>query len=370
MARKYGVINQLSTKFEDYNYFINGVSGVGKTTLAYEIGKQITGSNEGTLIVSCGQEPLPKHIPNAFYAPAPTFKNFIEIAKDLIKNKADYPNTKFIGIDSADEFVRITEDYVVDEWNDTCDIAERAKSISQAYKGFQRGENRVRDLMIQWLGKLTNAGYKLIIIGHTKIKQQEDIFSGISYEQITCNLENKYFNAIKDKVSLVATCYFEKTIENIKEKKNAFNKEMEKVGDLVSEKRVIVFRDDNMAVDTKSHFKYIVPKVEFSTNNFINAVQNALDKQAEEDSAPQCSASKIIDTVVDTSDDNDEEDAVKKDADTIDKTELISDIRAKFKSATAEIKADVKAVLKENGAARLSESLDINTLNKIKDILE
>ena len=48
MARKFGVINKMSEKFEDYSYIINGVGGIGKTTLVYEIGKIVTGSDEGT----------------------------------------------------------------------------------------------------------------------------------------------------------------------------------------------------------------------------------------------------------------------------------------------------------------------------------
>ena len=96
MARKIGINNVLSDKFSDYSYFINGVGGVGKTTLAYEIGKKIANSNEGTLIITCGREPKPKHIEGAFYDVAPTFKAFINIVKELTTNKDEYPDTKWI----------------------------------------------------------------------------------------------------------------------------------------------------------------------------------------------------------------------------------------------------------------------------------
>ena len=59
MARKFGTINKMSEKFEDYSYIINGVGGIGKTTLVYEIGKLKTGSNEGTFIITCGGENKP-----------------------------------------------------------------------------------------------------------------------------------------------------------------------------------------------------------------------------------------------------------------------------------------------------------------------
>ena len=64
--RKFGKTYKMSEKFEDYSYIINGVGGIGKTTLVYEIGKLVTGSNEGTFIITCGGENKPKHIPDAF----------------------------------------------------------------------------------------------------------------------------------------------------------------------------------------------------------------------------------------------------------------------------------------------------------------
>lgn len=276
MARKFGVINKMSEKFEDYSYIINGVGGIGKTTLVYEIGKIITGSDEGTFIITCGGENKPKHIPGAFGDVAPDFKTFCAIVKELCDNKAEYPATKFVAIDSLDEYARIAENFVVAEWNATCDINERAKSIAQAYKGYQKGENRACDLMIQQIIKLQNAGYSILEIGHTKTKLKEDILTKVQFEQLTCNLDNKYYNALKDKVNLVAMCYWENVVENIEEKKNAFTKKMDKVGELTDRKRVMVFADDDNAIDTKTHFEYITHKIDLSAQGFINAVEEAI----------------------------------------------------------------------------------------------
>ena len=280
MARKFGQTYRLSKNFEDYSYIINGSCGIGKTTMVYEIGKLITGSNEGTFIITCGVENKPKHIDDAFGDVAPDFKTFTEIVKELCENKVEYPDTKFVAIDSMDEFARITENYVVAEWNKTCDINDRAKSISQAYKGFQKGESRACDLMLNQIMKLQDAGYSLLLVGHTKTKLKEDVITKIQFEQLTCNLDNKYYNALKDKVNLVAMCYTENLVDNVEEKKNAFTKKMNKIGQLADRKRVMVFADTENAVDCKSHFPYIVAKVDFSAQNFINAVRDALEEQS------------------------------------------------------------------------------------------
>ena len=380
MARKFGKTNTMSENFSDYSYVINGVGGIGKTTMVYEIGKQTTGNNEGTFIITLGEEPAPKHIPNAFGDVAPDFKTFIAIIKELCENKSEYPYTKFIALDSMDELCRITENYVVAEWNASCSIEDRAKSIKQAYKGYQAGENRVCDLFIQYLGKLKSAGYQLLEIGHTKTKVKEDPISGISYEQITCNLDNKYYNALKDKVNLVATCYLEKTIENIEEKKNAFTKKLDKIGNLTSEKRVIVFRDDDMAIDTKSHFKYIVPKVEFGTASFIKAVEDAIAEEIKISSSNNSSSvsnkseikpiikKEIIKEEISIEDEVVIDD-IADETETIDKETLMSEIREKFKEADKDTKTKIKAILTEKGSGRLDDSLSVDVLNEVKTLL-
>ena len=52
MARKFGKTYEFSQKFEDYNYILLGVGGIGKTTTAVRVGKIITGSDEGTFIIT------------------------------------------------------------------------------------------------------------------------------------------------------------------------------------------------------------------------------------------------------------------------------------------------------------------------------
>ena len=403
MARKFGVINKMSEKFEDYSYIINGVGGIGKTTLVYEIGKIVTGSDEGTFIITCGGENKPKHIPGAFGDVAPDFKTFCAIVKELCDNKAEYPSTKFIAIDSLDEYARIAENFVVAEWNATCDINERAKSIAQAYKGYQKGENRACDLMIQQIIKLQNAGYSILEIGHTKTKLKEDILTKVQFEQLTCNLDNKYYNALKDKVNLVAMCYWENVVENIEEKKNAFTKKMDKVGELTDRKRVMVFADDDNAIDTKTHFEYITHKIDLSAQGFINAVEEAIamkvgvseTKTETKKPSPKKSTKKT--PVVEENDEFD--DAMEKLKDIVDNAEAIESgeasfdvdemdifnevaedemitldaerltaIRNAFKGADPSAKAKVKSHLAEYGG-KLTDTMKSSDISAIEEAL-
>lgn len=385
--RKFGQTYKMSEKFEDYNYIINGVGGIGKTTVVHEIGKLVTGSNEGTFIITTGGENKPKHIPDAFGDVAPDFKTFVAIVKELCTNKEAYPYTKFVAIDSLDEYARITEAYVVAEWNASCDINDRAKSISQAYKGFQKGESRACDLMIQQVMKLQDAGYSILLIGHTKTKSKSDVITQVQFEQLTCNLDNKYYNALKDKVNLVAMCYFEHVIDNVEEKKNAFTKKMDKVGELVDRKRVMVFADDDNAIDCKSHFEYITHKIDFNAKGFVEAVEEAIAMKLaavkgepvvapkKEDAPALAPVEEKKENVVDELDEpyvDDDEPPFDLDEDVeleVDIDAIKTEIRNKNKTGTPEQKKAVKAIIASTGK-KLDAIDDIETLTRMLEVFE
>ena len=390
VERKFGKTYKMSEKFEDYSYIINGVGGIGKTTMVYEIGKLITGSDEGTFIITCGGENKPKHIDDSFGDVAPDFKTFVAIVKELCTNKEAYPHTKFVAIDSLDEYARIVENYVVAEWNNSCDINDRAKSIKQAYKGYQAGENRACDLMIQQIIKLQDAGYSILEIGHTKTKAKSDVITQVQFEQLTCNLDNKYYNALKDKVNLVAMCYFEHIIDNIEEKKNAFTKKMDKVGELVDRKRVMVFADDDNAIDCKSHFEHIAHKIDFDAEGFVKAVENAiaikLGKAVEEPVVPkvveqvtQKPVSTLTPAPVVEEENIDDEEEIEDDDIPFDIDEDVeiefdfdavrTEIRNKNKAGTPEQKKAVRAIIAAANK-KLDEIDDENILIQMLEVFK
>ena len=145
---------------------------------------------------------------------------------------------------------------------------------------------------------------------------------------------------------------------------------MDKVGNLTSEKRVIVFRDDDMAIDTKSHFKYIVPKVEFGVDNFINAVTEALEKQASEGNITTTSTPKVETPIIEETPIDTDETPIEETIETVDKSALMNDIRTRFKSASDDTKKQIKAILKEKGSGKLDDSLEMDILNEISAILD
>lgn len=398
MARR-GRICEMKRKFEDYDYIILGVGGVGKTTLAYELGKKITGSDEGTFIITCGAENEPMHINGAFGETDRTFEELAECVKYLCEHKDEYPHTKFVAIDSIDEYVRIACDAVVREWNRICDktgdTASKAKSVAQAYKGFQNGVDRAVDLIIKQIVKLKDAGYHLLYIGHTKVKSSTDVMQeNTKFDQLTCSVQPKFYNAIKDKANLAVMCYFENEIVGIKEEKNPFNKKMEKKGTLVNKKRVMLFTDDSNTVDTKTHFEYIVNKADMSADNLIKAVEDAISAKLAAPvgshkspemvemamPAEPASEDEDLDATANAPDADDldpDTSGVNLDMDDEDTTPTIEDLRAevqgKLRTASAEVKKKAKEILITEATdpekIKLADAT-VETLNKILAILD
>ena len=398
MARR-GRICEMKRKFEDYDYIILGVGGVGKTTLAYELGKKITGSDEGTFIITCGAENEPMHINGAFGETDRTFEELAECVKYLCEHKDEYPHTKFVAIDSIDEYVRIACDAVVREWNRICDktgdTASKAKSVAQAYKGFQNGVDRAVDLIIKQIVKLKDAGYHLLYIGHTKVKSSTDVMQeNTKFDQLTCSVQPKFYTAIKDKANLAVMCYFENEIVGIREEKNPFNKKMEKKGTLVNKKRVMLFTDNSNTVDTKTHFEYIVNKADMSADNLIKAVEDAIAAKlaAPEGShkspemvemampASEPSSDEELDTTANISDIDDldpDTSGVDLDVDGEDTAPTIEDLRAevqgKLRTTSAEVKKKAKEILIAEATdpekIKLADAT-VETLNKILAILD
>ena len=381
--RKVGKRKDVMVDFASYCYLLNGIAGIGKTSLSYEVGKTLYGE-DGIMILTVGQEPEPVHLGNILSDRAKLWSDLDEMIEDLVEYRnTDYKDLKLIAIDTVDEVFRLAEQEVLDLYNSTVVIDKRVKSIKQAFGGFQAGENKVVDIVVSTLFKLRDAGYGIFFIGHTKTKNKKDPMTDIEFEQLTSNLEAKYYTAIKDKVNVVCSAYIEREMNNLETVKDAFSKKEKQVGRIASEKRVIVFRDEEYAIDVKSHFEYIEPKIEFSAPVFIETILNAIKKQHDkfhgESTDKEIAEIKekqseekiaVIQEKVQEEDNNYSELEINtpldEDAVDVDKNkELIKEITTHYKVSTAEQKTQVKSILKDNGSTKFDPNLPTSMFEKI-----
>ena len=349
----------------NYSILLNGIGGVGKTTLFYQVTTKLYGE-DGGLMINVGNEPQPNHIVNANYLQADAFKDVVEFVNELCKGRnGAYSHIKVVGFDTLDTIYDLAEDYVLEEYNNSVDGGKEVNTIKSAYGGYQAGENRVVDLVVKTLFKLRNYGYGLWINGHTKRKTKADQLGNIEYEQLTSDLPAKYYNAIKNKVNIVGTAYIRRSFDNMKQVKDAYNKgKMKTVGTVTDESRIIVFRDDDYAIDCKSHFPEICDACEFDRDCFIEAIYDAIKKELEKQVGKPISDEQM--KKVQEQQQKEQKEQVEqliqekvaeeqKQNDEQEKERILQQLVGGYKTMSKEKKLHIKQVLTDNGATKLQE---------------
>lgn len=374
---KFGKKSTVSNNIWNYNIGVLGESGVGKTTLMYNVCNKLVG-DDGYILLNIGKEDGVKCIDGIVYEDVPNYKAWNEITKDIIENKkTDYPNLKIIVIDTLDQLFEIAEPEVIRKWNN--DNATKkdftpAKTLNQACGGFGRGEDAVIDLLLNRIWELKKVGVAFFYTGHTKRREIEDAITGQTYSSLTTNMMQRYFTAVKTKTDVLGiACIDREIIKEKTGKKNIITKQEETRNKISSESRVIKFRDDNYSVDSKSRFAGIIEQIPLDADEFINAIKNAINTaQNDVKSAVKTETPAKEDIPFDTSEDVEQiRDEIEPEvSNSIDKSALMYEIRTRFKSASADIKKQIKAILTEKGSGKLDDSLDISVLNEISYILD
>lgn len=288
----FGKRNEVNLDILSYNIMLLGESGAGKTSLINNVVTKYTGDPESVLFLEIGQERGADAISGINYINCPEwdmdydeFDNaagFADVCEDIIENRvSDYPKLRAVVWDTLDQLINCAENKVIDMWNRECRTSGHpekcAKTINGCYSGFGRGEKKAIELMLDTMARLRQVGVATIIIGHVKQKQVEDTFSGQSYQILTSDQQQNYFNAIKKNLHFLGLLYVDRELAAEKTGKKVFgtNKD-ETVNHVVGETRRIRFRDDGAVVDCKSRFANIVPEIDCDADQFINAITDAI----------------------------------------------------------------------------------------------
>ena len=283
---KYGQKNHVKLDPLAYNICLLGESKVGKTTLIKEVCEKLAGS-DGYMFLECGQERGADAIEGINYINCPEWQmdydeltnsaGFEDVCDDIIDNKtADYADLKVVIIDTYDQLINLAEDESKRLWNrDNPD--KRTNSINAAWGGFGKGEKKAIELMFNKIAELRSVGVSTIIIGHIKTKDISDPVSGETYQILTSDQQQNYFNALKKNLHFLGLAYIDRQI--IKEKtgkKNIVTNKEEQVNKVKGESRKIKFRDDNFCVDSGSRFAEIIDEIDLDADQFITALTDAI----------------------------------------------------------------------------------------------
>jgi len=279
---KYGKKNVIKVDPTAYHIGLLGESGVGKTTIMVEVAEKLVGE-DGYMVLNIGQEEGIDAIANAMYEDAPDFETLEDIVDDIVTNKTeDYPRLRLMVMDTLDELFRISEKEVVRLHNKEFPD-KRVKSIKAAFGGYQAGEDKAIEIVLDLIKELKSVGVSVWYTGHTKKRTMTDVVTGMEYDMLTTNMTNKYFNAIKTKLHVLGVASIDRDIVQKKSDKKGFDGKTKMVGSINGINRKITFRDDNFNIDSKSRFSEITDHIEFDADAFIDAINDAIkaefDKQ-------------------------------------------------------------------------------------------
>lgn len=254
MARQYKT-NEVKVDLANYRHYWRGVKKIGKTTLFKDFILKLYGDLNYGLLLEMGNEEGQKALDGVVYDIVPDWSTLSEIVDDLIENKEDN-SFKFIAFDTVDELVKIGQKEIIrQDWLKTREKHE----FNACFGGFGAQREKLTTLIDDIMTRLSRAGYGLVWIGHTKYKTINEK-NGDSYEQLTSNLNTDYDGIFANKADIVMMINAEREIEN---------------GKVVDTQRYMWFRGDGF-VDAGGRFTNIEQKVEFSVDNYVRVVTEAI----------------------------------------------------------------------------------------------
>ena len=283
---KFGQKNHVKLDPLAYNICLLGESKVGKTTLIREVCEKLAG-DDGYMFLECGQERGADAIEGINHINCPEWwmdydeltnsAGFGDVCDDIIDNKTtDYADLKVVIIDTYDQLITLAEDESKRLWNKE-NPEKRTNSINAAWGGFGKGEKKAIELMFDKIAELRNVGVSTIIIGHIKTKDISDPVSGETYQILTSDQQQNYFNALKKNLHFLGLAYIDRQIVKEKTgKKNIVTNKEEVVNKVKGESRKIKFRDDNFCVDSGSRFAEIIDEIDLDADQFITALTDAI----------------------------------------------------------------------------------------------
>ena len=270
MARKFGKKNHVSLNPLDANICLLGLPKIGKTTIMKEVAEKLVGDNY--IFLEMYRENGAKYIEDIIYEDVPDWDTFVEIIDDIVDNRTtDYADLKVVFLDTLDNALQLAEMESIRLWNKE-NPQKRTTAINAAWGGYMKGQDKAMELLQKQLFRLREVGVAFSVIGHVRQTTITDPITNESYQQITSDVSQRYFNQLKKNIDLVGIAYIDR--ELVKNKVNG-----KEVSTVKSETRKIKFRDDNYTVDSGSRMSQIVSEINFDADEFIEAMRNALEAE-------------------------------------------------------------------------------------------
>lgn len=231
--------NKVSRDLSGYMTYLYGPGGAGKTTFGTQM--------PGHLILAFekGYSAIPEALASDITS-WPVFKQRIRELKDPEVKK----RYKTLIIDTIDLASQLCEKYICTQLGIE-NIGDGGWSTNGWSKAKKEWEEAFRTLSME--------GYALLFISHSKDKTFTRK-NGTTYNQIAPSCGNAYNEIIRNMVDIEAYISIDEETKT----------------------RKLILRSDDDSVECKSRFKYIKPVIPFGYQSLVSALNEAIDKEAEE----------------------------------------------------------------------------------------
>ena len=382
MVFKKPKINKVKTTMESLQIYLRAERKFGKTTLFRDLILEKFGDPNYGMLVKIGNEDGTSLLDELNETDVQSFPEFLGLINWVITEKNKEHNIKMIGIDVVDELIPLVEEYVVKLSRK--ETGKPCKSILEAYGGYYRGKQKAAEILKTVFRKLKNNGIGVIAIAHTRLKKiapKGTVEEDGGYDVFTSTLENVYEAVFADIFDVVLTGYIDRDIID---------------GKMQTSKRYLCFRGDGF-IEAGGRFAFgtVPDKIEFDKPNMAKEIIDIIEtgmkesrinkisdeefrkEQAQEMKELENLSTETIPTEIVSENEpvkeQPKEEPVKEEESTsledkilnkedevnVEKNkELLIQIQSRFKNCTAEQKAEIKKLLKDNNINKF----DINVL--------
>lgn len=401
MAFQLPEVNVITPDIKNLTIYLRSTHKFGKSTLFRDIILEKYGDPSYGLSVGCGVEKGYKLLDNLNRTMVKTYTDLVDLKSYLInkvyieryeKNeggkkkgeiKSKTPiqhNIQIVSFDIVDEIFKIFETEVI-RLNNVENPTKKVKSINAADGGRHNGQFRTADLVKQYMDELSEAGFGIFALSHTKMKTIKEKGASTDedgYNQLTSSLMATYDSVFADVFDLILTGVIDKDYE---EKKSVDSEGKEVVKRYkTDEVRKLYFRGTTL-IDAGCRFafgsvpEYIVFDKEDMAADFIRICEEGMEKSKREfknknkvlrttvattkseDIVPQ---EESVDDVVEEISDNDSSVEISPYPD-----DLVGEVRSLYKKITdKELKAEIRAIVKDYGRF---DDVDTETLQYLYD---
>lgn len=279
MARKFGKKNHVKVDPFNYSLMMLGEPKIGKTSLLYEVAEKLVGE-DGYIFAELYREKGADAIEGIVAENIPTWDEWVEFVDDIVDNKTtDYADLRVVFGDTYDQMILMAQQEALSLWNRK-NPDKRADSLNGSWNGFGGGDKKAIELIFEQVDRLESVGVKVWWIGHVKTKEVKNIYNEETYQILTSDQQQNYFNALKKNLHFLCLAYFDRELQKEKTgKKNLVTKKEETKTTIKDETRKVKFRDDSFVVDSGSRFSNIVPEINLDADEFITAITDAIKSE-------------------------------------------------------------------------------------------